>query len=268
MADVTADTVGLSERYHFLIRRLHSLSGIVPVGVFLCIHLSVNATIVAGPGAFQYAVDLIHAMDKLGILTAVEVLFIFLPIAFHAGVGIIIWLTSTPNVLAYPHGGNIRYTLQRWTGVATAAFILVHLWHMHWIGAWIPHPADFNPFDPHAAPGTAAGAIQYAWWYTPLYGLGVICAVYHFANGIWSFLITWGVTIGPKSQRISGYACVVFGVILGVFGLGSLIKLKFMDASTPAPVHEVSKHTVLDYHACEQPNWRTSCESWQRTVRS
>jgi len=60
MADVTAETGAYGQGYHFLARRLHSLSGIIPVGVFLCVHLSVNASIVAGPKAFQFAVDQIH----------------------------------------------------------------------------------------------------------------------------------------------------------------------------------------------------------------
>ena len=87
VADVTADAGTISDKYHFLVRRLHSLSGIVPVGVFLCIHLSINASIIAGPRAFQYAVDQIHKLNNLGILKAVELLFIFAPIAFHAVVG-------------------------------------------------------------------------------------------------------------------------------------------------------------------------------------
>ncbi|MFH0983804.1 MAG: succinate dehydrogenase [Planctomycetota bacterium] len=228
MADVTAEAAGWADRYHFLIRRLHSLSGIVPVGVFLCIHMSVNATIVAGPQAFQFGVDRIHALDQLGVLTAVEMIFIFIPIAFHAIVGIQIWLSGKSNVLAYQHGGNVRYALQRWTGLVALPFILIHLWHMHWLGK----PFGGAEFDPYNAAYTAVKAIQVSWWYTPFYAVGVLASVYHLANGIWTFLITWGITIGPQAQRRSGYVCVVIGLLLGLLGIGSLLKLKTTDLKT------------------------------------
>ena len=227
VADVTAETETLSGRYHFLIRRLHSLSGIIPVGVFLCVHLSVNVSLIAGPQAFQFAVDQIHKLHNLGILKAVEVLFILLPIAFHALIGVIIWLSSMPNVSAYRYGSNVRYTLQRWTGLITIGFILVHLWHVHWV---IPGGAEF---DAHAAAETTLAAMS-AWWTGPVYLVGVLCAVFHLANGIWTFLIVWGVTIGPESQRLSGRVCLIIGLVLGLFGLGALARLKTMDLSAPA----------------------------------
>ncbi|MGB2985004.1 MAG: succinate dehydrogenase [Phycisphaerae bacterium] len=237
MADVTADAGAFGERYHFLARRLHSLSGIIPVGVFLCVHLSVNASIMAGPGAFQYAVDQIHKLNNLGILKAVEVLFILIPIAFHAVVGVIIWLTSMPNLVQYQYAGNLRYTFQRWTGVIAFLFILVHLWHVHWI---IPGGAEF---DPHAVAESTIAAMN-TWWTAPVYAIGVLCAVFHFANGIWSFLIVWGITIGPRSQTISACVCAIIGIVLGLFGFGALIRLKTMDASMMVPPATMESHTT------------------------
>jgi len=235
VADVAAQTESLSERYHFLIRRLHSLSGIIPVGVFLCVHLSVNLSILAGPQAFQYAVNQIHKLDNLGILKVVEVLFILLPILFHALVGVLIWLTSKPNMMTYQYGANVRYTLQRWTGLVTVVFIVVHLWHLHWV---IPGGAEF---DGHAAAETTVAAMS-PWWTGPAYAVGIICAVFHLANGVWTFLITWGFTIGPESQRLSRRVCLIIGIVLGLFGLSALIKLKTMDASAVAPPAAAQNH--------------------------
>ncbi len=234
MADVTLEPESLSERYHFLIRRLHSLSGIIPVGVFICIHLSVNATIIAGGDAFQFAVDQIHLLANLGILKMVEVCFIFLPIAFHAIVGLLIWLTSKPNLMAFRYGGNLRYTLQRWTGIAVLIFIVIHLWHVHWI---IGEAA----FDPHSAAETAVSAMAKL-WAGPVYALGVLLAVFHLANGIWTFLISWGITIGPRSQVISGGACAIIGILLTLLGMGSLVRLKTMDVPTHSPPAVTESH--------------------------
>ncbi len=227
MTGIAIEADGLGDRYHFLIRRLHSLSGIVPIGAFLCVHLSVNAALIAGPDAFQYAVDQIHKLANLGILKPVEVLFIFLPIAFHAVVGVIIWLDGRPNPTRFHYCGGVRYALQRWTGIAAMIFILVHLWHVHWI---IPGGVDF---DAHTAAASAFNALQ-AGWAAPVYAVGLLCAVFHLANGIWTFLITWGVTIGPKSQTRSAWVCGIIGIALTLLGLGALFTLKNMEAPTPA----------------------------------
>ncbi len=244
MADVVAGTRAFSDRYHFLVRRLHSLSGIIPVGVFLCIHLSINASIMAGPRAFQFAVERIHMLDSLGILKAVEVLFIFIPIAFHAFVGILIWLSGKSNVTTYQYVGNLRYTLQRWTGIIALFFIVAHLWHIHWI---IP---GGHEFDAHAAAQSTILAMQDG-WAAPVYALGMLCAVFHLANGIWTFLIVWGITIGPRSQTISGCVCAVIGIVLAIFGTGSLITLKSMDATDAAHGAGGGSHTAITVDAAD-----------------
>ncbi|MCP4592974.1 MAG: succinate dehydrogenase [bacterium] len=241
MADVTAAAGGATERYHFLIRRLHSLTGIVPVGVFLCVHMLLNGSMLAGGEAYQNAVGLVHSLDKVGILKLVEVGFIFIPIAFHAIVGLMIWLTSAPNLTTYQYGGNVRYTLQRWSGIIALVFILVHLWHVHWLGKPFPYGAQF---DPHDAPASAVAAMQ-AWWAGPAYAIGVLCAVYHFANGVWTFLITWGITVGPRAQRGAGFACAALGIVLGLIGLGSLCKLKTYDASESTAPAAHSRHASV-----------------------
>jgi succinate dehydrogenase / fumarate reductase cytochrome b subunit len=241
VTDVAAKADALGERSHFALRRLHSLSGIVPVGAFLCVHLSVNASIMAGADAFQFAVDQIHKLNNLGILKPVEVLFIFAPIAFHAILGVIIWLSGRQNVLEYRYCGNLRYTLQRWTGIITLVFILVHLWHVHWI---IPGGIEF---DAHAAAASTVVAMQ-ASWSAPVYAIGVLCAVFHLANGVWTFLITWGVTIGPRSQTASAWVCAGIGVALGLLGIAALITLETMDAPVSEPTALEQPHTAGPDH--------------------
>lgn len=206
-------------RYHFLLRRLHSLTGIIPIGVFLSFHLFINASTMFGAQAFQSNVDRIHGLGP--ILVPVEIVGIFAPIVFHAILGIQIWLSGKTNTAAYPYGSNWRYTLQRYTGIITACFILVHLWHMHWTGSWIGGAW----FDPHAAYASAAEAMQRNLLFTVLYAIGMFSAVFHFANGVWTFMITWGFTISGGAQRRMGYVCAVVGVALALAGLTSLFAL-------------------------------------------
>jgi succinate dehydrogenase / fumarate reductase cytochrome b subunit len=225
VAEATIEQPGFIERNYFLVRRLHSLTGIIPVGVFLCVHLTVNATVVFGGEKFQTAVNGIHLLHGIGLLYLVEIVGIFIPLAFHAILGVQIWLTGQQNMLAYRYGASIRYALQRWTGVITLVFVLYHLWHMHWLGS----PFGGAKFDPHEAPYTAAVAIQSVRWYAPVYVLGLLCAVFHFGNGIWTFLITWGITISREAQRRAGYVCLAVGLLLAAAGLASLAKLKLTD---------------------------------------
>ena len=224
-------------RHEFLLRRLHSLAGLIPVGVFLIFHLATNATIVLDkPGTFyQERVDQIHALGPL--LKTVEMVFIFIPLAFHAGLGVKMWLQGAPNTSHYPYGGNIRYMLQRVTGVIALLFILVHLWQMHWLGDWLPQG---GLFDATHAPGTTAWILQhYAVWAGPVYLVGILCAVFHLANGVWTSLITWGVTIGPAAQRKAGYVCAAFGLALALAGTSSLWGfMRFGKPVEPKKVHE------------------------------
>jgi succinate dehydrogenase / fumarate reductase cytochrome b subunit len=205
------------EKYYFLARRLHSLTGLMFSG-FVCFHLLINATVLAGGEKFNFCVEKIHILEHMGILIPVEMATIFFPIAFHALFGIVILLTSQPNMTDYAYGGNIRYTMQRLSAVVILVFLALHIWHMHWLGK----PLGGARFDPGDATNSAAAAMQ-AWsLWAPIYVLGVVATVFHLANGIWTALITWGVTIGPRSQRVSGYACIALGAFLLVAGLGAV----------------------------------------------
>ncbi|NBW88043.1 MAG: hypothetical protein EBR23_14750, partial [Planctomycetia bacterium] len=137
-------------RHQFLIYRLFSLSGLVPVGAFLVVHLLTNASVLAGPGTFQSRVDAIHSLGPL--LVPIEWAFIFLPMIFHATVGFVIIAGGLPNVGSYAYVGNVRYTLQRATGMIAFAFIIWHVIQLHWMGA----PLGGGRFDPHHATSSAA----------------------------------------------------------------------------------------------------------------
>lgn len=226
------------ESYHFLIRRLHSLTGLIPVGVFLIMHLATNASILVPgkPGAeFQTSVERIHALGPL--LVPLEIVGIFIPLLFHSIIGFQIIFTGKSNAQAYPYGGNIRYTLQRWTGVIAFFFIMYHVWQMHWVGK----PFGGGEFALHSESGdptgafTTAAAIKSAWWVSPFYALGIIASVYHLANGVWTALITWGITIRPKTQRTAGYVCAALGILVSAMGLGALNGFKRFDAANPPP---------------------------------
>lgn len=222
---LAADERSFLERHEFLIRRLHSLSGLIPVGAFMCVHLTVNASVMNGPETFQNLVYQIHSLDKL--LPLVEWVFIFLPLIFHAVIGVWIIQSGLPNTNHYGYGANYRYVLQRVTGVIALVFILYHVFHMHgWFHFdWWLALADAlggHEFRPYNAPSTAGEALQ-----NPLiiafYFVGVVACVFHLANGLWTMGITWGLWTSPQAQKKALALCGVFGAALLMVGLSGLV---------------------------------------------
>lgn len=209
-------------RHQFLIYRLFSLSGLIPVGAFLVVHLVTNASVLAGPGTFQSRVDLIHSLGPL--LVPIEWAFIFLPMLFHAAVGFAIIAGGLPNVGSYPYVGNVRYTLQRATGMIAFAFIIWHIIQLHWMGA----PLGGGKFDPHHASSSTAVALQPI-GIAAIYAIGVLSTVFHFANGLWTQGITWGLWTSPAAMRRASWVSVAVGILLGGAGLGALAGMRRVD---------------------------------------
>ena len=220
-----SDCASVFGRHEFLIRRLHSLSGLIPIGGYLAFHLATNAAILDGVGAYQHRADQIHRLGPTTILV-LEWSVIFLPILFHGIVGMLIVCRGKRNLAEYSYTGNIRYTLQRTTGVIAMLFILWHVFHMHgWLRFewWVEmaKPLGGAQFDPARA-FTAPQVIQDSPLIAVLYGIGTLACVYHLANGIWTMGITWGVWTSPKAQRIANIPCVAGGLLLAVIGMAAL----------------------------------------------
>jgi len=79
----------------YLLRKLHSLTGVVPVGAFLAEHFwSNSAALVSAQKYNQTSEDL----QTIPYRIFVEWLFIFLPMLYHGGYGIYIWLRGKFNV--------------------------------------------------------------------------------------------------------------------------------------------------------------------------
>jgi succinate dehydrogenase / fumarate reductase cytochrome b subunit len=217
------------DRHSFAIRRLHSLSGLVPVGGYMVIHLLVNSSVLNSPASFQSNVANIHKFGS--VLPVIEWTFIFIPILFHAIVGMFIVASGKPNTHDYKYGANYRYTWQRVTGVIAFFFIAIHVFHMHgWFhnSAWLRYvvePWGGGQFKPYNATSTAGLALQPIVWVT-VYLIGMLSCVFHLANGLWTMGITWGLWTSPAAQRRALAACATFGVLLGAVGVGALFGMR------------------------------------------
>jgi succinate dehydrogenase / fumarate reductase cytochrome b subunit len=226
-------------RHEFLIRRLHSLSGLIPVGAFMIVHLTVNASILNSAGTFQRSVYQIHSLGKL--LPLVEWAFIFAPILFHGIIGLLIIRGGLSNAGRYPYANNIRYTLQRASGVIALLFIVGHVFHMHgWFhfDAWLQNvvePLGGAQFKPYSAASTAGAAMQ-GFWLPLLYAIGLIACVYHLANGVWTMGITWGIWTSPAAQKRANVVCSALGVGLLMLSMSALYGVTTVDQKAATEV--------------------------------
>lgn len=197
---------------HFVLRKLHSLTGIIPIGAFLCFHLFENSLSVKGGGFFYEHV--VMKIDTMPYIQLMEIVFIAIPILFHAIYGFYIWYTGKSNISNYGYFRNWMYWVQRVSGLIAFAFILTHVWGTR-MQVLLGHITKADLFD-HLA-GNLDKAWAVAW-----YAIGILAAVIHFSNGLWLLLITWGITIGRASQRRMTYACFAVGVVLLLLGAQAL----------------------------------------------
>jgi len=196
-----------ADRRHFLLRRLHSLTGVLPLGVFLFEHFYTNAKATLGPQAFDEAVAALHKIPYL--LGIGEFMVLVLPIGFHSIYGLMISSQGSVNAQYYPHYRNVMYLLQRVTGIILLAFILYHVWNTRMQTVFYGTEIDFAYMANYFAPAAIKA----------IYVVGVLSAVFHLANGLWSFSITWGFVRTPRGQRNLMYACGALFFAMSAVGL-------------------------------------------------
>jgi len=213
----------------------------MPIGAFLIAHLTTNSSIVwgmvdtrqgetpvsRGVAVFQHEVDFIHSIP---FLLLIEIFGLWIPILFHSALGFVYAFSGKSNTRLYPYQDNWRYTLQRVSGYLGFLFLLYHIATARWGWTWLPGAATF---EAEAASSTTALMLQGGSpGLDPLgvavslfYLLGVSLLVFHFANGLWTAAITWGLTISASAQRRWGYVCAAIGV--GLMGLAWMAVIGF-----------------------------------------
>lgn len=204
-------------RRAFLLRKLHSLTGIVPVGGFMVFHLWTNARALGGQEQFDAAVREIHHTPYLPML---EWGLILLPLLFHAGYGVKLAFEARHNVTKYSTSRNWAFTLQRITGLLAFLFIGFHLYGFWWkklMGKMAPE--DFYPKLCEQMSSTMGGVPVMSL----VYILGIAACVYHFANGLWGFCFSWGITVSKRSQQMAAWVFGIVGAIVFFLGANTII---------------------------------------------
>ena len=214
--------------YSFLLRRLHSLTGIIPIGAFLIEHLISNSESMRGVQAYN---DQVKFLTSLPFVHVLEWVFIFIPLIYHGLYGVYIWYRGESNVSEYPWTGNWLYTAQRWTGIIALVYIAYHTYVMRFTGV-------------HLMGGGYNAAFSKVWldfqhpWVVAFYVVGIVAASWHFSYGLWLFAAKWGFTVGEQARRKFGYVCLALAIALVGMGLYSITGF----VTTPADQVPIIEH--------------------------
>lgn len=197
----------------FYIRRIHSILGIIPIGIFLCFHLLINGSAIIGMDAWA---AVINGMKSIPFIIVAEIGIIALPILFHTVYGFYIVYLSDMPLLRYTYLKNWMFILQRVTAVITTIFVLYHVTFVRIM--------QHQTIDIMKA---MADVLQ-----TPLgfvlQTFGIWAVIYHFTNGIFTFLVTWGVLHGDRIQKVASLCTMLLCAAMCLFSLIILIRIAMM----------------------------------------
>lgn len=199
----------MASNREFFNRRLHSLLGVIPIGIFVMQHLIVNHYATVGVESFNKAANF---MGNLPFRYVLETVIIYLPLLFHAIYGLYIAFTAKNNTSRFGFFRNWMFLLQRITGVITLIFIAWHVWETR-VASAFGHEVNFQMMQDILSSPFMFG----------FYIVGIISAIFHFANGLWSFLVSWGITVSPRSQVITTYVTIVIFLALSYVGISTLL---------------------------------------------
>jgi succinate dehydrogenase / fumarate reductase cytochrome b subunit len=208
----------------YLPRKLHSLLGVIPLGLFIVEHALTNySAYEGGQEGFSKSIDFLNSIPLVFFM---ELFVIWLPILFHGVYGLYIAFQSNMNVGRFSYGRNWAFALQRITGVITFIFVA---WHVYDTRIQIGlGKVTHEELGSHMN-GIVSDPIVFT-----VYIIAVLAATFHFANGLWSFLVAWGITVGPRAQKVSFNICMGIFVIVSALFLLSLFAFRSDEFATAA----------------------------------
>lgn len=197
----------------FYIRRIHSILGIFPIGIFLCFHLMLNSAAIFGVDAWSMVID---GMRSVPMIVLAEIFIIALPILFHTIYGFYVVYLSDLPLLRYQYLRNWMFVLQRVTAVITTIFVVYHVIFVRII-------TDSTMDVMKAMADVLQTPIGFV-----LELIGVWAAIYHFTNGLFTFCITWGIFHGERIQKVVSVLTILLCAALCLLALIIFIRIAMM----------------------------------------
>ncbi len=217
-----ADTQNTQGEPYFYKCGFHTVIFLTPMAAFLVFHLLVNLSILAGPRAYQTAVQAVHWLETIDLLVPLEVMVVFIPILSHVVWGVMVSRNNWFRFFKHPYAPGVLYPWQRITGLLVFFFILFHLWQLHRVGKLFSGGHfDRNADIPFAAAQTLSEAITSSPVSIAILFVGVLTGVFHVANGVRLAWLTREERTPPAEYKINRFAAVA-GIGLCLIGMVSL----------------------------------------------
>ncbi len=208
---------GTFARHSYFWRRLHSLTGIVPLGAFLVEHFASNGAVLSRTPVESYG-NTVKFLNSLPYVLVLEILLIWAPLAFHGIYGLWIAREATPNNRRYGWLGNWGYLFQRITGAIVLVFIIWHVWTARFAGVSLPD----HPFLSYSKMATQ----MLNPWILAWFLVGITLVSYHFSYGLYLFAAKWGITVSPVARRNWGWICLIIGLGFTYAGVASALAFR------------------------------------------
>jgi succinate dehydrogenase / fumarate reductase cytochrome b subunit len=216
----------LEPTYATRARRWHSLTGIVPLGVFLVLHTLTCASLLRSDAAFQSTL--------LRVPMFLELFGIVLPLVYHGGYGVMIAWRERKDRSRFP---TLRIaTLQRVTGAIALVFVLLHVWSTS-VQKWFygASPASFYTML-EARLSSTAWSIP---WTAVAYMIGIAATCFHFSAGVWSFTIAWNLSRSDRAKKRVAWTSGAVGSVLFLIGAFAVVQLatgtRIIEGPEPLP---------------------------------
>jgi succinate dehydrogenase / fumarate reductase, cytochrome b subunit len=194
-------------RRRTLAARAFSLSGVVPLGVFLVLHAALNARALGGELPFARAVGW---MERVPLLPVVEGVFVFLPLAVHAALGMALVVKRRSYAEPSPYPRGVRIAMHA-TGVIVLAFLAMHLPELRFrVPGVRPDAGQLLTFLGEDLSSMRAGLP----WRGALYLLGSACATFHLVVGLWGYFVSSGRGGTERVRRIAAWWAAAVGAAL------------------------------------------------------
>jgi succinate dehydrogenase/fumarate reductase cytochrome b subunit (b558 family) len=196
-------------------QKLHSLSGVVPLGAFLVLHVWITASIVSSREVYDRQIGFVHG----GIVGVLEPLII-LPLFFHGLYGLT--RAFAPRDPDHAYDTDVLAALQRASGVVVLVFLALHLWEFR-VPTWT-HGLGESAYSTKLVEDLSSTRSGVP-WVALGYVVGLAASVFHLVNGMTSFCTRWGYTPTVAAQHRARVFFRIGGVLLFAISAGIVVQL-------------------------------------------
>jgi len=194
----------------YLLRKLHSLSGIIPVGAFLAEHFWSNSAALVSAQKYN---DVSQELQTIPFRPFVEWAAIFCRFVSR----------RVRHIhLATRQVERIGLSLGRELALHVSAIHRIDRICVHCVALVYRALAHARTFNVRVCGGRfVASAVSH------FFVIGIVASSFHLGVGIWNFLCKWGLAATVRAQRAAGQLGALIGVTFSIVGILIVISFRF-----------------------------------------